>query len=124
MNLRRWFCMKGGKSTAEPSSDNNLSPPLIQIKKLFLLTYDNINPPIFTASLSNPQLPKSCSEKEQLFDLLPTPLIVLFLRPQLKSMGIVLAVQDAVADAIKNLYGTAVEELQVTETKPEFEGDY
>ncbi len=39
-------------------------------------------------------------------------------------MGIVLAVQDAVADAIGKLYGTTVDDLQVTETKPEFEGDY
>ncbi len=39
-------------------------------------------------------------------------------------MGIVLAVQDAVADAIRTLYGTEIDELQVTETKPEFEGDY
>ena len=41
-------------------------------------------------------------------------------------MGIVLAVQNAVAEAISARYGTVVgpDELQVTETKPEFEGDY
>lgn len=39
-------------------------------------------------------------------------------------MGIVSTVQDVVKDAITKLYGAEVEELQVTETKPEFEGDY
>jgi arginyl-tRNA synthetase len=39
-------------------------------------------------------------------------------------MGIVLAVQDAVTEAIRKLYDTDVEDLQVTETKPEFDGDY
>ena len=41
-------------------------------------------------------------------------------------MGIVFLIQEAVAEEIKNLYGIELKprEIQVSETKPEFEGDY
>ena len=41
-------------------------------------------------------------------------------------MGIVFLIQESVAEAIKNLYGIDLrpDEIQVSETKPEFEGDY
>ena len=41
-------------------------------------------------------------------------------------MGIVFLIQKAVAEEIKNLYGIDIDpgEIQVSETKPEFEGDY
>jgi arginyl-tRNA synthetase len=41
-------------------------------------------------------------------------------------MGIVFLIQESVAEEIKNLYGIELKpvEIQVSETKPEFEGDY
>jgi len=56
----------------------------------------------------------------------PSRRIVLFLPPQNMDMGIVSAIQPAVSQALVKLYNAEIKasDILISETKPEFEGDY